>query len=63
MENSSDNAKKITDNAKKNDTKVAMSDTTEVSETVEKAKRPKRKYDWTPKRKAAFERCVAARKN
>ena len=32
-------------------------------ETVEDTKKPKRKFEWTPKRKAAFEKCVAARKN
>jgi len=32
-------------------------------ETVEAKKKTKRKFEWTPKRKAAFEKCVAARKN
>ena len=31
-------------------------------ETVEKTKKQKRKFEWTPKRKEAFEKCVAARK-
>ena len=33
------------------------------SETVEAKKKTKRKFEWTPKRKAAFEKCIAARKN
>ena len=32
-------------------------------ETVEAKKKTKRKFEWTPKRKAAFEKCIAARKN
>ena len=54
---------KNTDNDNKNDTKVSTSNTTEVVETVEKPKKQKRKFEWTPKRKAAFEKCVAARKS
>jgi hypothetical protein len=37
--------------------------TSQNVETVEKPKKQKRKFEWTPKRKAAFEKCVAARKN
>jgi hypothetical protein len=37
--------------------------TSKTVETVEKPKKQKRKFEWTPKRKAAFEKCVAARKN
>ena len=47
----------------KNATKVSTSNTVEVVETVEKPKKQKRKFEWTPKRKAAFEKCVAARKS
>ena len=36
---------------------------TKTVETVEKPKKQKRKFEWTPKRKEAFEKCVAARKN
>jgi len=54
---------KNTDNDNKNDTKVSTSNRTEVAETVEKPKKQKRKFEWTPKRKAAFEKCVAARKS
>jgi hypothetical protein len=53
----------INDNDNKSESKVATSKTTEVAETVEKPKKQKRKFEWTPKRKAAFEKCVAARKN
>jgi hypothetical protein len=49
----------VTDNANKNEPKKD----TVVAETVEKPKKQKRKFEWTPKRKAAFEKCVAARKN
>ena len=51
------------DNDNKNESKVATSKNNEVAETVEKPKKQKRKFEWTPKRKAAFEKCVAARKN
>jgi hypothetical protein len=51
------------DNDNKNDTKVSTSNSTVVAETVEKPKKQKRKFEWTPKRKAAFEKCVAARKS
>jgi len=50
------------DNDNKNESKVATSKNIEVAETVEKPKKQKRKFEWTPKRKAAFEKCVAARK-
>ena len=36
--------------------------TSKTVETVEKPKKQKHKFEWTPKRKAAFEKCVAARK-
>ena len=49
----------VTDNVNKNEPKKD----TVVAETVEKPKKQKRKFEWTPKRKAAFEKCVAARKN
>ena len=52
--------KTSTDNGNNNETKPSMSKTVE---TVEDTKKPKRKFEWTPKRKAAFEKCVAARKN
>ena len=55
MENNSDNGNK-------NESKITTSKTIEVAETVEKPKKQKRKFEWTPKRKAAFEKCVAARK-
>jgi hypothetical protein len=58
MEKNNDN-----DNDNKNVSKLPISKTTEVTETVEKPKKTKRKFEWTPKRKAAFEKCVAARKN
>ena len=51
------------DNDNKNESKVATSKNIEVAETVEKPKKQKRKFEWTPKRKAAFEKCVAARKS
>jgi hypothetical protein len=54
---------KNTDNDNKNDTKVLTSNSTEVAKTVKKPKKQKRKFEWTPKRKAAFEKCVAARKS
>ena len=47
----------------KNESKVSTSNTPVVVETAEKPKKQKRKFEWTPKRKAAFEKCVAARKN
>ena len=47
----------------KNESKVSTSNNPVVVETVEKPKKQKRKFEWTPKRKAAFEKCVAARKN
>ena len=55
MENNSDNGNK-------NESKITTSKTIEVAETVEKPKKQKHKFEWTPKRKAAFEKCVAARK-
>ena len=58
MEKNNDN---VNDN--KNVSKLPISKTTEIVETVEKPKKAKRKFEWTPKRKAAFEKCVAARKN
>ena len=54
---------KNNDNDNKNVSKLPISKDTEVVETVEKPKKAKRKFEWTPKRKAAFEKCVAARKN
>jgi hypothetical protein len=51
------------DNDNKSESKVATSKNNEGAETVEKPKKQKRKFEWTPKRKAAFEKCVAARKN
>lgn len=50
----------ITDNDNTNDPNTLSSKTVE---TVEKPKKQKRKFEWTPKRKEAFEKCVAARKN
>ena len=47
----------------KNESKVSTSNNPVVVETVEKPKKQKRKFEWTPKRKAAFEKSVAARKN
>jgi hypothetical protein len=47
----------------KNEAKVSMSKSIDVAETVEKPKKQKRKFEWTPKRKAAFEKCVEARKS
>ena len=52
--------KTSTDNGNNNETKPSVS---KPVETVEDKKKPKRKFEWTPKRKAAFEKCVAARKN
>ena len=52
--------KTSTDNVNNNETKPSVS---KPVETVEDKKKPKRKFEWTPKRKAAFEKCVAARKN
>ena len=49
-----------TDNDNTNATSTISSNTVE---TVEKPKKQKRKFEWTPKRKEAFEKCVAARKN
>ena len=51
------------ENDNKNESKVGTSKNNEVAETVEKPKKQKRKFEWTPKRKAAFEKCVAARKS
>ena len=51
------------DNANDNVNKSEPKKDTVVVETVEKPKKQKRKFEWTPKRKAAFEKCVAARKN
>jgi hypothetical protein len=51
---------KVTDNANNTETNTQVS---KPVETVEVKKKPKRKFEWTPKRKAAFEKCVAARKN
>ena len=48
--------KTSTDNGNNNETKPSMS---KPVETVEDKKKPKRKFEWTPKRKAAFEKCVA----
>ena len=53
---------KNTDIDNKNESKVPTSNDPVVVETVEKPKKQKRKFEWTPKRKAAFEKCVAARK-
>ena len=50
----------ITENDNTNDPNTLSSKTVE---TVEKPKKQKRKFEWTPKRKEAFEKCVAARKN
>ena len=44
MENNSDNGNK-------NESKITTSKTIEVAETVEKPKKQKRKFEWTPKRK------------
>ena len=55
--------KNTNDNDNKNDTKVSTSNSTDVAKTVEKPKKQKRKFEWTPKREAAFEKYVAARKN
>ena len=52
--------KASTDNVNNTETKPSVS---KPVETVEDKKKPKRKFEWTPKRKAAFEKCVAARKN
>jgi len=38
----------------KSELKVSTSNRTKVVETVEKPKNQKRKFEWTPKRKAAF---------
>ena len=54
---------KNNDNDNKNVSKLPISKDTEVVETVEKPKKAARKFEWTPKRKAAFKKCVAARKN
>jgi hypothetical protein len=54
---------KNTDVDNKYESKDSTSNTPVVVETVEKPKKQKRKFEWTPKRKAAFEKCVAARKN
>ena len=48
----------ITENDNTNDPNTLTSKTVE---TVEKPKKQKRKFEWTPKRKEAFEKCVAAR--
>ena len=45
----------------KSESKLSTSNPTEDVETVQKPKKQKRKFEWTPKRKAAFEKCVAAR--
>jgi hypothetical protein len=50
----------ITENDNKTDTNTLVS---KPAETVETKKKSRRKFEWTPKRKAAFEKCVAARKN
>ena len=49
-----------TENDNTNDPNTLITTTVE---TVEKPKKQKRKFEWTPKRKEAFEKCVAARKN
>ena len=54
---------KNSDDDNKNESKVSTSNSTKVVETLEKPKKQKRKFEWTPKRKAAFEKCVAARKS
>ena len=52
------------DNSTDNDnTNASNTLTSKTVETVEKPKKQKRKFEWTPKRKEAFEKCVAARKN
>ena len=50
----------ITENVNKTETNIPVS---KPVETVETKIKSKRKFEWTPKRKAAFEKCVAARKN
>ena len=50
---------KVADNANNTETNTQVS---KPVETVEVKKKPRRKFEWTPKRKAAFEKCVAARK-
>ena len=48
----------------KNDKKTEIVETPKVpEETVSVKKKLTRKFTWTPARKAAFEKCVAARKN
>jgi hypothetical protein len=48
----------------KNDKKTEIVETPKVpEETVSEKKKLTRKFTWTPARKAAFEKCVAARKN
>ena len=54
---------KNNENDNKTDSKLSTSKAVDSVETVEKPKKQKRKFEWTPKRKAAFEKCVAARKN
>ena len=51
---------KTTENVNNTETNTPVS---KPVETVEAKKKTKRKFEWTPKRKAAFEKCVAARKN
>jgi hypothetical protein len=51
---------KTTENVNNTETNTPVS---KPVETVEAKKKIKRKFEWTPKRKAAFEKCVAARKN
>ena len=52
------------DNTADNDNTNAMSTlSSNTVETVEKTKKQKLKFEWTPKQKEAFEKCVAARKN
>ena len=49
-----------TENVNNTESKPPVSKTVE---TVDAKKISKRKFEWTPKRKAAFEKCVAACKN
>jgi hypothetical protein len=53
--------KKYIDFKNKIESKVTTLNSTEVVKTAEKTINCK--FEWTPKCKAAFEKCVAARKN
>ena len=53
---------KNNENDNKTDSKLSTSKAVDSVETVEKPKKQKRKFEWTPNRKAAFENVLLQEK-